>query len=284
MKKVYIFALLNFLIGFTLVDGDWWLYPEINCNKYAAYANSCNQCFEWWKLYNGTSYARLWIYDEFKNNSSNKVVYYNNENTITYNVHVYNNTQVYVSNNLFKYPDSFTWFTSRSNWLYHVFNPNSNERFLEAKDWYWIRLDNVGSLTNPSLPAVRLDFISNFHEFIWWSVWPLKTHKECVFYTPSWCWDWITSDWESCDNWTSNWTAWNLCNTSCQVITPNCWNWVIEWAEKCDNGTSNGTPWNSCSATCQTNNNNSSWNWLGTTTSGAWEWNVPTNSTNWWNF
>lgn len=92
-----------------------------------------------------------------------------------------------------------------------------------------------------------INYINDQRTRNWWVL--QKHSNECLNYYARWCWDWITSNWE-----------------------------------KCDNGASNGTPWNSCSATCQTNNNNSSWNWLGTTTSGAWEWNVPTNSTNWWNF
>lgn len=155
--------------------------------------------------------------------------------------------------------------------------------------WIFLNSSNYSILYHPPIRSnnnLLVKYNINYYSKNWSSRnWP-KAHTECKYYQITWCWDWIkdTSDWESCDNWTSNWTAWNLCNTSCQLITPNCWNWVIEWTEKCDNGASNGTPWNSCSATCQTNNNNSSWNWLGTTTSGAWEWNVPTNSTNWWNF
>lgn len=93
-----------------------------------------------------------------------------------------------------------------------------------------------------------INYINDQRTRNWWE---LKQHSnECLNYYARWCWDWIlsTENWETCDNWNLNWTAWNSCNLSCQTIP--------------------GNPWS----------------WLWTTTSRAWEWNIPVNNTSWWNF
>lgn len=77
----------------------------------------------------------------------------------------------------------------------------------------------------------------------------LKQHSnECLNIYARWCWDGIVSsaNWETCDNWSLNWTAWNSCSSTCTNITIP----VIPGS------------------------------WLGTTTSWAWEWAVPADTTN----
>lgn len=73
-----------------------------------------------------------------------------------------------------------------------------------------------------------------------------KMIVECANFQIRWCWDGILSwaNWETCDHWASNWTPWNTCSSTCQIVPP--------------------IPGS----------------WLGTTTSHAWEWNVPTDTTN----
>lgn len=197
----------------------WNLYPEVPCSTYpSSMTNSCDQCFNAWTLYQGV--ARVGIYDVFNNNTSNPYVYVRSENSTTYSFNIYNWWSMFVSNNLLLYPDELVFYNG-SIWQYAMFDPNSQTRFLEARPNWWIRLDGVSSTTDPSIPVFRLVFHANVRQFANWQLWTLEQHRECAFYRPAWCWDWIVSNWEQCDpndpsqQW---WWAW-WCSSTCEPIT-----------------------------------------------------------------
>jgi len=56
-------------------------------------------------------------------------------------------------------------------------------------------------------------------------------HNELYLLLPAWCWDSVVSNWEQCDNWTSNFDwSWNpvikngiACDNTCHIMKPTCW-------------------------------------------------------------
>jgi hypothetical protein len=115
--------------------------------------------------------------------------------------------------------------------------------------WTFLESNSYALLYHPPVRSnnnLVIKYNISYYSKNWSSrIWP-TAHTECKYYQITWCWDWIidSSDWETCDHWTANWTSWNTCSTTCQIIPPI-----------------HGS-------------------WLGTTTSHAWEWNVPVDTTN----
>lgn len=215
----------------------WWGPNWCNTSCKPVNNNQCDQIFDWWKLRYNYAYN---FYDEFINWSNTS---YLNKFNIDYV-----NPQ-FLDNQWILKP--FNWSQSIISSSYKL-NPNQRMIVLET---------SPNKLRIAWVPSTPTNWTRNSYDFgIQYTInydnsntidtWDDFSHKECIYYSTSWCWDKIidSSYWETCDNWNLNWTAWNSCNSSCQLIP--------------------GTPWS----------------WLGTTTSRAWEWNVPTNSTSWWNF
>jgi uncharacterized repeat protein (TIGR01451 family) len=101
---------------------------------------------------------------------------------------------------MYEYPLNFFNNISNAGRLYHVFQNNTDELYLRAKDNRLIRFDWVSSFTDRNQPAYRLKIFANVHRFNW-TLWPKETHTECFFYKPSWCGDGVLEPgkWEICD-------------------------------------------------------------------------------------
>jgi len=222
MKKI-MFLLLAFVWFSNFADAS--LLEEVSCSKYWTSANSCDQCFDGWHVYEGRWKT---IYDVFNNDWNTKLVYFDDENSKVYETRVLQNTTTwFTSNNLLKYSDNFNWYTSNSRWLYHIFEPKTSTKFLETRTNKGFRLDEVRDWTNRNDPAYMFKFIANYRSYNW-TLWAKQEHVECAFYNPAFCWDWVVDSWswEQCDDWNNDNT--DSCNSSCQIVTPQSYDLALD--------------------------------------------------------
>jgi uncharacterized repeat protein (TIGR01451 family) len=223
MSKIII---ILFLLLCTPVFAHAASYPEVSCSQYWSNANSCDQCFNGGSKYVGDTFTP----DDYFHAGNQTRVYWQDENWPRYTVNTLNNnTNWYVSNDLIWYPPNFSWYTAQNGgnaWRkYHLFSANSSSRIYATKIWKWIRLQSVnGDNVSPHLPALKFTFVINYHDYLWsGQQWGKKTHKECVFYKPNYCWDGIlqTNKGETCDPEDAAKTGWGNggCDTNtCQPI------------------------------------------------------------------
>ena len=213
---------------------------EINCDDFIVkwISNWCDSCFIWSAIYKGKG---VQIWDDWLNWNNYKDVYFEDENTGIVEITNLNDTVWAVSNPLFKYPDTFVWYTAKDGRKYHIFDVSDEwQEYLEPySDTAGIFLNSVGENTNKDLPAIRVKVTSYYHDLLSTSPVNLSEkvkHVECYFYKSAWCWDGeIQSKYEQCDNWNQNWNwnwapavvNWVACNNSCEIVQPVCWE--AEW-------------------------------------------------------
>jgi len=212
--------LLLFTSSFVISWVSFWVITEVNCNTYSSSITSdCNQCFDGGYIYEKK--AKI-IWDSWDNGTSYQNIYFKDENEkVIRAVRLDENTDWTITNPFVKYPDSFIWYTSNSWRLYHIFEANKDgQEYLEPADWAGLTLESVEDGANPNSPAIKLEIISNYHNYKDWNLWPKITHTECIFYKPAWCGDGIveSDQWEECDPNASGYDNTN-CSSSCQIIT-----------------------------------------------------------------
>ena len=200
-------------------------YQEVSCSNLPS-NNSCSQCFNAWSIYEW--WSRLGIYDEFVNSSDNTYLYYDKENEYPYTwKKLQSTTNWEMSDPLFNYVNNTKrpkfWFTSKAGDLYHIFDPNFRDKYLQADSDRGIQLRSVAPSTNKDAPAFLLRVHTNYRQFLGaGKVWDLRKHTECFYFYANWCWDGVlqADKWEKCDPNDPNKVGWGNggCNTSCQPI------------------------------------------------------------------
>ena len=201
-------------------------YQEVSCSNLPS-NNSCSQCFNAWSIYEW--WSRLGIYDEFVNSSDNTYLYYDKENEYPYTwKKLQSTTNWEMSDPLFNYVNNNTkrpkfWFTSKAGDLYHIFDPNFRDKYLQADSDRGIQLRSVAPGTNKDSPAFLLRVHTNYRQFLGaGKVWDLRKHTECFYFYANWCWDGVfqADKWEKCDPNDPNKVGWGNggCNASCQPI------------------------------------------------------------------
>ena len=200
-------------------------YQEVSCSNLPS-NNSCSQCFNAWSIYEW--WSRLGIYDEFVNSSDNTYLYYDKENEYPYTWKKLQSTTNWdMSDPLFNYVNnsrrSHFWYTSNAGDLYHIFDPNFTDKYLQADSDRGIQLRSVAPGTNKDAPAFLLRVHTNYRQFLGaGKVWDLRKHTECFYFYANWCWDGVlqADKWEKCDPNDPNKVDWGNggCNASCQPI------------------------------------------------------------------
>ena len=200
-------------------------YQEVSCGNLPS-NNSCSQCFNAWGIYEW--WSRLGIYDEFVNSSDNTYLYYDKENEYPYTwKKLQSTTNWEMSDPLFNYVNNTKrpkfWFTSKAGDLYHIFDPNFRDKYLQADSDRGIQLRSVAPGTNKDAPAFLLRIHTNYRQFLGaGKVWDLRKHTECFYFYANWCWDGVlqADKWEKCDPNDPNKVGWGNggCNASCQPI------------------------------------------------------------------
>ena len=200
-------------------------YQEVSCSNLPS-NNSCSQCFNAWSIYEW--WSRLGIYDEFVNSSDNTYLYYDKENKYPYSWKKLQSTTNWdMSDPLFNYVNnsrqSHFWYTSKAGDLYHIFDPNFTDKYLQADSDRGIQLRSVAPGTNKDAPAFLLRVHTNYRQFLGaGKVWDLRKHTECFYFYANWCWDGVlqADKWEKCDPNDPNKVDWGNggCNASCQPI------------------------------------------------------------------
>ena len=200
-------------------------YQEVSCSNLPS-NNSCSQCFNAWSIYEW--WSRLGIYDEFVNSSDNTYLYYDKENKYPYSWKKLQSTTNWdMSDPLFNYVNnsrqSHFWYTSKAGDLYHIFDPNFTDKYLQADSDRGIQLRSVAPGTNKDAPAFLLRVHTNYRQFLGaGKVWDLRKHTECFYFYANWCWDGVlqADKWEKCDPHDPNKVGWGNggCNASCQPI------------------------------------------------------------------
>ncbi len=199
------------------------------CNStefYGTDTSECNKCINAWRVYEWKNIN--YLTHSFYNVGPNNNIYYRNENSLNFNYRTLQNTTTWShsSGNLFKYSNGFTW----NSGSYHTFKAWYNERFIELAPWKGFGLYDVRNWTNRDKFAFRVDFIDNYHNK-GNSIWPKLTKRECVFYKPSWCGDWVvdSNEGEQCDPMAPNsgipYYSWEAviktCNNLCKIEEKN---------------------------------------------------------------
>ncbi len=200
-------------------------YQEVSCSNLPS-NNSCSQCFNAWSIYEW--WSRLGIYDEFVNSSDNTYLYYDKENKYPYSWKKLQSTTNWdMSDPLFNYVNNSRrpefWYTSKAGDLYHIFDPNFTDKYLQADSNRGIQLRSVAPGTNKDAPAFLLRIHTNYRQFLGaGKVWDLRKHTECFYFYANWCWDGVlqADNWEKCDPNDPNKVGWGNggCNASCQPI------------------------------------------------------------------
>ena len=200
-------------------------YQEVSCGNLPS-NDSCSQCFNAWGIYEW--WSRLGIYDEFVNSSDNTYLYYDKENKYPYTWKKLQSTTNWdMSRPLFNYVNNTKrpkfWYTSNAGDLYHIFDPNFRDKYLQADSNRGIQLRSVAPGTNKDAPAFLLRVHTNYRQFLGaGKVWDLRKHTECFYFYANWCWDGVLQDdkWEKCDPNDPNKVGWGNggCNASCQPI------------------------------------------------------------------
>ena len=223
MKKLLLVAFSLLCISFSgYADAN--LNEEVSCSNYGSSANTCDQCFNGWSIYENEVFKP---YDVF-NAGSNDRAYFDDENPIVFSATTLNSNTVWpVSNNLLQYTPGLDWETYQWRPVL-IFKANTSTRFLETKDNEWIRLQSVANdSVDPNEPAFRFTFISNYRT-VNGGLGDLEEHRECVFYQPSYCGDGVldSGDGEVCDPNDPSRTGWGTggcdVNTCQPVEAPTC--------------------------------------------------------------
>lgn len=239
MKLTFLFLLLILSWNIFVQEGfsaGW--YPEVSCSSYGLQANSCNQCFDGWFVYNG--YGRAPLYDDFLNTTSLKQIILASENTqpVLFENLQPSLTWTYSKNPLFHFSQTFstpsasliTKYPVLNGTSFYTFQPNSTTRYVETDAGDGFYLANVSSWANRSQPGFKLTYNVNYRTLLAdGTLQNPVSHNECVFYKPAFCGDAILdSGKETCDPADATKTGWGAggCNTSCQPIpvipTPSC--------------------------------------------------------------
>ncbi len=176
----------------------------------------CNKCIDAWRIYEWKNIN--YLTHSFYNKGPNDVIYYKWENSLNFEYKTLQNTTSWghSTGDLFKYSDWFTWNSSS----YHIFKAWYNEKFIELINWKWFSLNEVKQWTNRDKFAYRIAFIDYYHNK-WNSIWPKLMNKECTFYKPSWCGDWIvdSNEGEQCDPKNpSSIPTWKICSATCKIV------------------------------------------------------------------
>jgi len=214
--------------------------------------NACDQVFDWWILRYEKSYP---FYDTWIN-WSNKNVYLNTFDIKFINPTFLDQWWIYRWTNEFK-----------SNW--YTVNSSSSMKVLETTSPNRKIVQHPNKRTNWTINSydfgieytISYDYSNNYPDSS-----DDVSHKECVYYSVSWCWDWVleTNYWETCDpNDPSKiwWWTWG-CDATCKpIITP-------PPTPTCDNLTASPTTWNTpfsstmnCSWTNASSYSIDCWNW-----------------------
>lgn len=229
MKKILLLLWVVFISNFANAAQ----YPEVSCSWFWSNASWCNQCFDWGWMY--VWVWRIWLYDDFINSSSlRKVMFKDDRGSVSFQT-LQTGTTWYHSNNLYKFPDSFVFYTAKNGRNYHIFEPNRTEKFLESQTGYWIRLESVTGSVVRTVPSYKITYEIKTQELI--SNWVLNpkvdVHKECAFFYPNWCWDWVRDTRETCDPndpthtwWGPGWCSTATCTPILATCNPGTTTWV----------------------------------------------------------
>ena len=87
---------------------------------------------------------------------------------------------------------------------YHIFKPWVSEKFLVSGPQKGIKLKEVKTGADRNKYAYKLTYFAKYRNINNGKVCAeptVKTKRECVFYKPAFCWDWVvdTNKWEECD-------------------------------------------------------------------------------------
>jgi len=261
MKKIILFMLsiLSFYWYFSYSN-----FVHENCNTwiYSSYYNSkANICWYYairlypWKIFDFVDY---WKWTEWKERllkKSESLITPFNLDATKYLLTFW--TSEFSSNWISAQADQswYSWKTPVIWWVYDV----------------WLKSSQDISKLNRNVPVARLDWdIMNYKVDNDWNIepsltdwkycttsttvvswvtqfsscdyvsntWIKKTksslkweHFESYVILPAWCWDWVVSNWEECDNGLDNFKwVWNptvkneiACNSSCHIMYPTCW-------------------------------------------------------------
>lgn len=105
------------------------------------------------------------------NSSDNTYLYYDKENEYPYTwKKLQSTTNWEMSDPLFNYVNNTKrpkfWFTSKAGDLYHIFDPNFRDKYLQADSDRGIQLRSVAPGTNKDAPAFLLRIHTNYRQFL----------------------------------------------------------------------------------------------------------------------
>ena len=105
------------------------------------------------------------------NSSDNTYLYYDKENKYPYSWKKLQSTTNWdMSDPLFNYVNNSRrpefWYTSKAGDLYHIFDPNFTDKYLQADSNRGIQLRSVAPGTNKDAPAFLLRIHTNYRQFL----------------------------------------------------------------------------------------------------------------------